>query len=50
MLGSAGVLLLFYGQLAAIFTIASLAAFLLDQRLQRLLRRWDKAKQVPALA
>ena len=46
-LSSVGVVLLFIGLLTYLFTFASLAAFLIDQPLQRRMRRWGKAK--PAL-
>ena len=43
-LSSAGVALLFLGLLIYLFTFASLAAFFIDQPLQRWMRRWGKAK------
>ena len=43
-LGSLGVLVLFYGLLLYIFTLAGIATFLIDQPLQRWMRRWGKAR------
>jgi exopolysaccharide production protein ExoZ len=43
-LGSAGILALFYGLLVYLFTIAGIAAFLIDQPLQRWMRRWSKSR------
>lgn len=49
-LGSTALLLLFFASLIGIFTLTGLAAFLLDQPLQRWLRRWDRAKPAPGTA
>ncbi len=43
-LGTAGVLTLFFGLLLYIFTLAGIAAFLIDQPLQRWMRRWGKSR------
>lgn len=43
-LGSAGLLVLFWGQLIAVFAISFFAAYAIDQPLQRWMRHWGRAK------